>query len=378
MKNIAILLLVVFGIGLVSSCKKEPKEPVLDMNQTNAASISNPANGSSIVFTEGNQDSTLMFNWTAAQYELTDLETTKYLLQMAKSGTNFEKPSELTSTSDLTYSTTYGVINAKLLIAGEAPGTPVNYDFRVVSFINNTTEYTNAYSASAMVELVPFEKALTTSPIYLLGSATTIGWDNMLALELTYLEEGKFAIVETLSGGAEFIKFISDLGAWAPQWGTDDTGTSEMGPLVYRPTEDIDDPLAIPCPEEAGDYYILADTANLTYEVSKTSATLFLVGDASDAGWDNANGIPFTKESPGIFTLTTNLKAEGGLKFLEVSGQWAPQWGTDDTGTADTGPLVYRPDEGTADPPNIVAPSSAGEYLITLNLITKTYTIIAN
>jgi hypothetical protein len=377
MKNIAILLLVIFGIGLVSSCEKEPKEPVLNMNQTNAASISSPANGSTIVFTEANQDSTLEFTWAPAQYNLSDLETTKYLLQMAKSGTNFETPSELTSTTETSYSTTYGAINAKLLVEGETPGTPVNYDFRVVSFINNTTEFTNAYSAASVVEMVPFEKVLSIAPIYLLGSATTIGWDNAAALEMTYLDEGKFAIVETLSGGAEFIKFISDLGAWAPQWGTDDTGTSEMGPLVYRPSEDIDDPVAIPCPEEAGDYYILADTANLTYEVSKTSATLFLVGDASDAGWDNANGIPFTKESPGIFTLTTNLKAEGGLKFLEVSGAWAPQWGTDDTGTAESGPLVYRPDEGTPDPPNIAAPSSAGSYLITLNLITKTYTIKA-
>lgn len=377
MKNIAILLLVIFGIGLVSSCEKEPKEPVLDMNQTNAASISNPANGSTIVFTEANQDSTLEFSWIPAQYSLSDLETTKYLLQMAKSGTNFEIPSELTSTTGTSYATTYGAINAKLLVNGETPNTPVNYDFRVVSFINNTTEYTNAYSAASTVELVPFEKVLTIAPIYLLGSATTIGWDNTLALEMTYLDEGQFAIVETLSGGEEFIKFISDLGAWAPQWGTDETGTSELGPMVYRPSEDIDDPLAIPCPIEAGDYYILADTANLTYEVSATSATLFLVGDASDAGWDNANGIPFTKESPGIFTLTTNLKAEGGLKFLEVSGQWAPQWGTDDTGTAESGPLVYRPDEATQDPPNIAAPSSAGSYLITLNLITKTYTMKA-
>ncbi len=375
MKNIAIILLVIFGIGLVSSCKKEPKEPVLNMNQTNAASITNPANGSKLMITEENQDSTLTFSWTSSVYNLTELETTKYLLQMAKSGTNFESPTELTSTTGNSYETTNGFINNKLLIAGDSAGVPVNYDFRVVSFINNSTEYTNAYSALNTVEIVPFEKVIIISPIYLLGSATTAGWDNMLARELTYLEEGKFAIVETLSGGGEWIKFISDLGAWAPQWGTDDTGTSENGPLVYRPTEDIDDPPAIPSPEEAGDYYILADTANLTYEVSKTSATLFLVGDATDAGWDNANGIEFTKDSPGIFSLVTNLKAEGGMKFLEVSGVRAPQWSTDEEGTASGGILVYRPDEATADPTNIVAPSSAGSYLIELNLITKSYTI---
>ena len=63
------------------------------------------------------------------------------------------------------------------------------------------------------------------------------------------------------------------------------------------------------------------------------------------------------------------------MKFLELSGAWAPQWGTDESGTAEEGNLVYRPDEATQDPPNIVAPSSAGNYLIELNLITKTYFI---
>lgn len=379
MKNIAILLLITFGIGLVTSCEKEPAEPVLNMDQTNAASISNPANGSQLIITEENQNDTLTFSWTSAAYSLTDLETTKYLLQMAKSGTNFETPTELTSTTENSYETSYGTINAKLLIAGDTAGVPVNYDFRVVSYINNSTEYTNANSTPNTVEIVPFEKVLAITPIYLLGSATTVGWDNVAALEFTYLEEGMFAIVETLTPVADaFMKILSDRGAWAPQWGTDDTGTSEAGPLVYRPNEDIDDPLGIPGPEVEGDYYILADTANLTYEISKTSATLFLVGDASEAGWDNANGIAFTKESPGLFSLVTNLKAEGGLKFLELSGAWAPQWGTDDTGTASDGNLVYRPDEATPDPVNIVAPSSAGEYMIKLNLITKTYTITPN
>ena len=54
--------------------------------------------GSKLMITEENQDSTLTFSWTSAVYNLTELETTKYLLQMAKSGTNFESPTELTST----------------------------------------------------------------------------------------------------------------------------------------------------------------------------------------------------------------------------------------------------------------------------------------
>lgn len=378
MKNIAIIILAILGIGLSSSCKKEPKEPVLDMNKTNAAVITEPSNGSSIILLESDADSVIKFSWTAATYNLNDLETVKYLLQMAKSGTGFTSSIELVSTTNTYYETTVGAFNTKLIQLGETGEAPANYDFRVVSYINNTTEYTNANSELTTVEFTIYQDIIVVTPIYLLGSATTVGWEAGDALEMTYLEDGKFAIVETLTPVADaYMKILSDQGAWAPQWGTDETGTSEGGPLVYRPTEDVEDPPGIPGPEVEGDYYILADTANLSYEISKTSATLFLAGDATQAGWDNTNGIAFTKDAPGIFSLVTNLNAEGGMKFLELSGEWAPQWGTDEGGTANGGNLVYRPDESTQDPPNIPAPSSAGSYLIELNLITKTYTISA-
>lgn len=126
-----------------------------------------------------------------------------------------------------------------------------------------------------------------------------------------------------------------------------------------------------------GNYYIEADTVNLTYKTYLTSGDLYLVGDASNAGWDNANGIQLTEESAHVFTLTTDLKAEGGLKFLEVSGAWAPQWGTNENGTATSGMLVYRPTEGDPDPSNIPAPSAAGSYKITVDMTTMMYTIEA-
>ena len=110
-----------------------------------------------------------------------------------------------------------------------------------------------------------------------------------------------------------------------------------------------------------------------------TSGELYLVGDATPAGWDNAAGIPFEQDAEELtkFTLVTSLNAEGGMKFLEVSGEWAPQWGTNDEGTAQSGTLVYRPTENVEDPPNIPAPGTAGEYLIEVNLQTMSYTITA-
>jgi starch-binding outer membrane protein SusE/F len=210
----------------------------------------------------------------------------------------------------------------------------------------------------------------------MLGDGTTAQWDNTAALEMTHIGEGgAFAIVDHLLP-AKGIKFIANLGAWAPMWGLGASGNSESGLLFYRLTEAVTDPPVIPSPSVEGDYRVVADTALKTYTITATSAQLFLVGDATTAGWVNTAGIPFVKDSPGKFHLTTTLTA-GGMKFLEVSGQWAPQWGTDAEGTSSGGNLSYRPTESVPDPPNIVSPG-AGTYTITIDLATQTYTIVAN
>ena len=184
---------------------------------------------------------------------------------------------------------------------------------------------------------------------------------------------GQFAIVGHLLANKS-IKFIADSAFWEPMWGFGGTGTPESGDLKYRKVGDPDPP-SITSPAVEGDYWIMADTANLLYEVSLTSSQLYLVGNATTAGWTPANGIAFTKVSPGIFTLTTTLTA-GGMKFLETTTGWAPQWGTDASGTGNFGPLVYRPTESVPDPSEIPSPG-AGTFTISINLTTKAYQITA-
>ncbi|MDZ7741378.1 MAG: hypothetical protein U5Q03_06435 [Bacteroidota bacterium] len=101
--------------------------------------------------------------------------------------------------------------------------------------------------------ITPYDDVVQDKYIYLLGSGTTIGWDNAAALQMTPLGDGTYAIVEHLTPASDaYIKFISVLGNWAPQWGTDATGTWDAGPLVYRPTEEEPDPAAIPVGETEG------------------------------------------------------------------------------------------------------------------------------
>ena len=102
--------------------------------------------------------------------------------------------------------------------------------------------------------------------LYLLGDATSIGWNNTAALPMTG-NDGVFTITTNLEGGGTYLKFIVTLGQWTPQYGTDGNGTSTGGNLVYRPDEITPDPYAIPAPSVSGTYIVTANTNNLTYTI---------------------------------------------------------------------------------------------------------------
>ena len=373
MKKISIFILAV-GLFSLFSCEKDEK---VVLEYFNPAQIQTPAAGSTYVLLEVNKESTLFsFTWSAATYNLTNVLKPTYTLEMDTAGNNFAKPIVLTTTQDYSFSITVGAMNDFILGVFKGTGGQAgSFQFRVLASLAATNPATNNVSEVITLGITPYESVVLIPPIYLLGDGTSAGWDNSKALEMVHIGDGgQFAIVEHLTTG-KMIKFIANLGAWAPQWGTDAAGTSETGNLVYRPTEAEPDPPAIPSPAVEGDYRIVADTANLVYEVKLTSSQVYLVGDGCSAGWEPANGIAFTKVSPGIYTLTTDLLA-GNLKFLETTAGWAPQWGTDAGGTANSGNLVYRPDESVTDPPSIPTPG-AGTYTIDLNLATLKYTITA-
>jgi len=109
---------------------------------------------------------------------------------------------------------------------------------------------------------------------------------------------------------------------------------------------------------------------------AQTTDELYLLGDATDAEWDNTAGLSMMQISDGIFSISANINGTGEwIKFIEVPGQWAPQWGTDEEGTATSGNLVYRETEAEPDLPAIPAPQIAGTYTIVANLNEATYTI---
>jgi hypothetical protein len=102
--------------------------------------------------------------------------------------------------------------------------------------------------------------------MYMLGDGTLAGWVNTAALPMTGTN-GVYSITSTLGGTGKFIKFITVLGQWQPQYGTDATGTSTGGPLFVNDGTGSD-PASIPCPDAAGTYTIGVNTNTMTYTIS--------------------------------------------------------------------------------------------------------------
>lgn len=379
MKKLTHIVLAFLVIGLFFSCEEELRDPKLDISKTVKSQITNPADGSSFVLLKENADSLFAsFEWSATQYNLTNLEDTKYILQMDVAGNNFADAMDLVTTVGRNRSFEMTVTEMNKILIGVLEldfGVEHQLEFRIRAYLNDFTDYSEVYSDVTTLSITPYDDQVYIKPIYLLGDASPAGWDNTKASPMENIGQGRFARVEYLSANGDWIKFISVLGQWAPQWGTDATGTFEAGPLVYRPNEGVPDPPAIPMGNTSGDYYIEADTLNLTYKTFLTSGELYLIGDATSAGWDNTAGLLLTEGPDHVFTIVTNLSGSGYLKFLEVPGQWAPQWGTNDKGTAKRGIMVYRPTESVPDPPGIPGPSKAGQYKVTVDLTTMQYLI---
>ncbi|MDD5508919.1 MAG: SusE domain-containing protein [Bacteroidales bacterium] len=377
MKKLAYFIIALSGLIFYTACEEELRDPKLDMSKTVKSSILTPSSGSSLVLLKEYADSVLQFTWSAAKYDLGNLESTKYALQMDFAGNNFAEPIDLVSTTELSYETTMGQVNNQLLAVLELePDIAYDFEYRVKAFLNTYSEYPVVYSDVITLSITPYSEIIYVKPIYLIGDATNIDWDNTIAIPMEHIGSGKFARVEFLDSAGDWFKFLSMLGAWAPQWGTDATGTLESGPLVYRPDEATPDPPSVPMGSTSGNYYIEADTLLLEYKTFLTSGELYLIGDATTAGWDNTAGLKLTEGPDHVFTITTTLSGSGSLKFLEVSGQWAPQWGTNEKGNSKKGLMLYRPTESVPDPPGIPSPS-AGQYKITVDLTKMAYTIEA-
>lgn len=208
--------------------------------------------------------------------------------------------------------------------------------------------------------------------LFLVGDATATGWDNNGTSNNYPLfrdsdNENIYYYTGKLKAGS--VKIIENRGAWAPQYG------GENGSLIYRPTEDVADPPAIPVDTE-GYYTLTINTDELTYSLESYDASaateynmIGLVGEGTTVGWPNDDNptpdILLTQSSfdPHIWYVKDVELSEAGIKF-RANQTWDVNWG---------GGANFPSGQATNDD---IMVSQAGTYEVWFNDLTGRYIFI--
>ena len=341
-----ILVLLIFVLGL-SSCETHENFEILPAPES--FQIVTPTNGTVIVLDDTNLDNNALFlSWKSTK----NSSESSYTIEVAETGTDFANPIALATIQGLNYSMTVDELNTFLLDSMNLTAEQAaSLDFRIMG--NGET------SATIAVVFTPYKVEYTE--LYLFGSLTN--WDPAQALPFTNTGLNLFEIVVTLANDDAF-KFIPTNISWDGAWKED---PNNPGTLINEPG----DPNI--SGYDAGEYRIKVDLNAFTFTIERADfPNLFLVGDATAAGWNNNNNnYPMFNDpdQSGLYHYTGYFNA-GSVKLLEQKGQWQPQWGK---GASDN-QLAGNPGTQTNDP-DVIAVPTAGYYTLTVNLANLSYTL---
>jgi len=229
-----------------------------------------------------------------------------------------------------------------------------------------------------VIELTFELEPLAVSPyneLWIVGSAVPKGWDidnaDMMIQDpsdpfvFTFneiLKAGEFKIATAKSWDAPFYRPVS----------------------ADQPITETDVQLSAGDPDykwnitEAGPYKITLNLRENSIQINAFTPfeNLWIVGDATPAGWNIDSPVPMTRESEYIFTWTGQLNP-GEFKFPIATGDWGTGYFMPynaDESIAET-LVTFRP-TGSPDTKFRVQPGEEGVYKITLDQLLHTISIV--
>lgn len=326
MKNNFIKTLSILGalfLALMNtSCEDLLSDSVLNHNDELALTVSD----SEMVLDERQPNEKLTFNWTTGTNKGTSASIS-YVLQIDKQGNNFATALEYEmGTNAYSFSITSATLNSILLNTfGVQAGATQNFEARVTATIANASVASQvATTMFSVTTYLPVSKEL-----YVIGSATSVGWDlpNALAFTPSPSKPGLFIYQGSLSKG-NFKLPVNRDSCFCQDFYTKSASTE--GSMVHNiggSGDDLQWQIT-----QAGQYKITADLLNLTISieaiVGAPFSQIYIVGDASPSGWDVNNPKAFTQgqTNPFIFTYEANL-TQGNFKILAgAKGDWCGEW----------------------------------------------------
>ncbi|WP_373494610.1 SusF/SusE family outer membrane protein [Aquiflexum sp.] len=354
MKVLSKILWVAFLLPLTWSCGEI--DPPTIISQTSSSILST----SPIILTEEDAEEFIAFEVSPADFGVPT--EVRYTIQMDRPGNNFATPIELRTNTSSTLLVRVDTLNMRAIAKGITAGETGNMEFRVKAV--PTRSIPELIGTASTVAITTYEDASVLKNLFLVGAATAPGWNpdnNNPALFRDPVNTNLYVYTGFFNAG-EF-KVLETIGAWQPQYGTND------GTAVAVNEGGGSDPGAFVIPSN-GFYTFTMNLETNTFSIEAYTggagtdyATVGIIGNATAGSWDNSTPMIKSTFDGNIWRITAALTV-GEMKF-RANDAWAVNWG------ANT-PISGK---GVQEGPNIPI-EEAGNYTIWFNSLDGRYILI--
>ena len=362
---------------VLSSCEDDVKTTM----KLAPSAVTLATTSTTIVLDSAKASSTIAetFSWNAPNYGV-QLSIT-YTLELDSANGTFGKPTTVVLDNKTSQDYTKKELNDLALSLRLVPGQAGQIKARVRADVNTNVE--PIYSNTLNITITPYSTKPTPKypvpdALFIVGDATPGGWANAVptpSQQFTKIDDYTFGIVLQLTGGKQYV-FLPKNGSWDHKYNFTTGGSNPEGDSFIPDVPGTDNNLNGPV--NSGLYKIVVDFITGKYTVTSISSNpvpgnLFIVGDATAGGWTNPVPVPsqqFAQISNAEFQITLPLTSGKSYLFLPRNdNNWDHKFG----GTAKTGGELLS--DGNVPNSNTPAPDASGNFLITVNFLSKQYTV---
>jgi len=372
-----LLALVVFAFG----CKKTSFDETSKGEALGAFTVSAPVNNTMLVLNSATPNKAISITWAAAKPGVSTAPTYKFVAAL-KTGTIDQPIVEFAADNggkSTTLTLTQKQLDDALKAKGIADGAKTDLIWTVIA--DNGTLKVNGGVFN--ISVTRFGDGVSNFLLYgPLSSSDVITINPILTSQTLNFKWQKSFAGKTGSNVTYKVKFIKPDGNFSTPLFQFVSGNNGLDSALNVSYKDFDAALTA-----AG----LADQsaiATLKWSVEASSGTftkfsdyvndisilrdvnLYMVGDASEFGWDNANPTYMYRDQTNrsAYTYTGYLNA-GDFKFISVVGSWDTQYGNNGTGGVALKAKGSDPDPGT------YHVTTAGYYTVKIDINAMTFSI---
>ncbi|MEM9929780.1 MAG: SusE domain-containing protein [Bacteroidota bacterium] len=324
-----------------TACEEQVFDPVLVLG--NAASISAPADGTSIVIEEGTEgDEFATFTWSAADFGFA--AGVSYSVEVDLAGNNFAEAEAIVPAVNATQALVKnGEVNNFLIGRDVAGGTEQAMETRIKAVVGREEDGNVLYSDVVTLNVTPFEAERVYPGLYVPGAHQ--GWDPATAPQIYDISDPPNGIYDGyifFADASNEFKFTD-----APNWDNGNFGDNDGDGNIDDGGDNI-------VGTDAGLYRLTVNINDKTYTSELTNWGV--IGSATPTGWDSDTDMVYDAGT-GILSVTLDLVGgdDSAIKF-RANDDWATNLG--DTGA--DGTMEYGGDN--------IAVAESGNYTIELML----------